>query len=352
MHQHAKAGFEGTILAAVRSRERSASRHQLGRVSTPMPLSRQERRCIRLVCRHLEQTIGGTWRTKPGPSLIWRVRGRQPTPPTPETVIYDRERTAAVEVKQLTGTLGWNSYLAAYVSLRRSLSPLSGGRYLLDLALGVTLPLDERLLKTLRKQIRAHAPTISLGETRALKFKRRGEVRCANSVGAGLVFCEHNEHTVREVGPLVTGAYQLADGGWEHQFVTSQGEADFQSKLAAACTRAAVEGAVSFEWEEEWGLTRLEGPDGVIVPAVHGAEDVGAGVAAIVAQMITQARLKFAERWADRHIVVLDMQDIIRWLGGKRMVTVALDELNASAFDGIDSVLLADGGRIDEVWSR
>ena len=58
-----------------------------------MPLSEQERRCIDFACRYLEEHYGGSW------FIQQHVDDLNLSEPTPEVIVGNSERTAAVEVK-------------------------------------------------------------------------------------------------------------------------------------------------------------------------------------------------------------------------------------------------------------
>ena len=60
-----------------------------------MPLTEQEERCVTLVCRYLSEHYGGDWSVKEN------LDDQDLPEPTPEVIVSNGVKDAAVEVKRL-----------------------------------------------------------------------------------------------------------------------------------------------------------------------------------------------------------------------------------------------------------
>ena len=99
-----------------------------------MPLSEQEQRCVGFTCRYLKEHYGGSW------SIQKYLDDLNLSEPTPEVVVSNGEKTAAVEVKRLTGDSTYQEHIASLLSNEKRLVPSCGGSYYLCPAVDFRLP--------------------------------------------------------------------------------------------------------------------------------------------------------------------------------------------------------------------
>ena len=155
-----------------------------------MPLSEQERRCVAFACRHLKDEYGGSW------SIQQDLDDLYPSEPTPEVVVTNGEKSAAVEVKRLTGDSAYQEYVASLLSNERVLVPSCGGSYYLNPPVDFHLPMPTNLRRLVKREIDRVAPTLGLGEKGAIRIPREGNVSLISETGPPFISCLHGGHTL------------------------------------------------------------------------------------------------------------------------------------------------------------
>lgn len=314
-----------------------------------MPLTQQESRCIDLARSHLAGKYGGTW------EVTDLLDDQFQADASPEALISNGSKTAAVEVKRLMGDAEFQTYLQSSFSLERYLAPSSGGCYTLNPALDFRLPMELRFRRHVKKEIERVAATLAPGQSGAIHIPRKAHVTLANDSMPGFIYCCHNSTglIVREVSTRLAGAFWLVDEGqWEHSFVTLEAKAAFHNALVASCqaTLKGDDGSVS--WVEEWELIRGEedgsSESGVWLIAVTKARSVLGSVAENVDIMLEKAKRKFETmHWADLHVLVFDNHAAIVTAGRVAEVVAGFEPEDLGA---IDLILFADKDTTTQVW--
>ena len=314
-----------------------------------MPLNPQEERAILLILPTLDTLWGASWSL---PSDRTTLDDLHPSKPTPECVISNESITAAPEVKQLFGDASTRDYFDSQRSLYRRLAPPYGGRYSLYPCFGVTRPLPEGLLRCLKKEIEEAGKHVPLGGSTVITVPRTGLLQRISDEGH-FVYCGHTQtaDAMTEVGPHVTGTYFLDETApserWEHSFIGDKARDEFYSTLIEACALTARGQPIEISWSEEWKLTRSDGEDGVFVAGMVTGWMLP-GVQEEMQRALDAASKKFDERWADRHVVVLERKepsnatvDHIKEVGPR---------LNLP--ENVDLVLLVDGDEVSQLFLR
>ena len=317
-----------------------------------MPLRSQERHCIDLALGPLGHLYGGTWRVTDGPTLDDLHKSQA----SPECLVTNGLINAAVEVKTLSGDDVERAYKEALKSLPRALDPGCDGFYVLGPAIAFRVPVDQPLLRHLRKEVRRVAQKLARGETGGVRLPRKAWVALDWAHGPGRVHCCHNysEHLFEGVGSRITGSFMLVDQHLpDHNFVTAEALAGFHAELVAACYRRTHDGSNHFEWYEEIPLLRCdeEGDDerGLDVLAVTEARHVGAAVAEALDYLLEKALKKFKRRWAERHVIVFDKAT---GSCNAERVRQALSWYTPDELSDVDLILLTDNGNVAVVWKR
>jgi hypothetical protein len=299
-------------------------------------LTDQEFRCIRLACEYLSSD-GSSWTLADGPTLD----SLHPMEPTPEVIVSDGLRTAAIEVKRLTGEAGYQTYKESLLSLRRALAPSCGGDYFLSGPVNFHLPMEGRLRRILAREIERVAPRLEVGDKAALKVERQGYIVFREWDGQRYAHCLHNygQEVLRPLTQFIEGAVFLIDEGLEHSFVTDEGRAAFTDVLRSAYEDKRFGIVNPLRWFEEWELikngdhdpTKPE-EDQVWMIAVTPARSVYASVEECMDTMMGKALAKFSgKRWADLHVIVLEVQ-----------TSLMKPERSVPVIQGIDPNDLAD----------
>jgi len=312
-----------------------------------VPLTDQERRCVKLAARYLHTTRGGEWPVPEGPTLAELGSSE----PTPEVVITNGALTAAGEVKQLRDA-PLSEYRKYLYSLNEFLTPTSRGYYRLTPARGVNLPLNKSFKKQLRREIERVARGMGPSDRRPVRVPQEALLKLVTPE-PGPVFCAHHFDTMRRFLGHLPGSFYLADEGcMEHKLLTEQGEQAFLSALGQAAQEACAKGSAHMRWYEEWALERVEGKDtdGLWFIAVTAPHNVPSTVAdAVEATLIAAVRKFLCRRWGDVQIVVLDTASPIVT---PELVTAAVTDLPPEDLDPLDVVLLADKEQTTLVWER
>lgn len=273
-----------------------------------MAASEQELRCAGLVADWLSTVSGSEWQIDDGPTLD----EQHPNQPSPDLLLIGGTRTAAVEVKRLTGDSVWNTYHASLSSLQRSLAPPGGGHWVLLPCDDFRLPMDLRTRRLVKKQIAALGH-LRPGEEDVVEIPREAAISLTRSDGPGHVWCTHTFTGGEEfalASARLDGMYFVVDEGqWEHSFVTQAARDRFVDALVEACLQRASGELARISWKEEWRLLRGDDlmPGEVDVVAVTEARSVPHANQEAVDLVYGDALAKFeGKRWADLHIVVLD----------------------------------------------
>jgi hypothetical protein len=311
-------------------------------------LSQAEQRCLHRTCRWLSDELGGDWRLEDGPVLEDDPRYQGVS--RPEARITDGARTAAVEVKALTGDLQFQRYGESLMSLKRTLRPSCGGYFFLCPWVDLRLPLGRQRIKELKREIERAAPGMTVGESRPIRVSRDAEVRIIDHNRDGPIYCSHAEPAFRRLQGQLHGAYWLIDDDQnEHRFVTDEARSDLIRSFSAAVRSNPLPRpgtTVPLHWYEEWELKRMEGSgleDGVWITAVTDAADVPASTAEILGRMLEAGLDKFHRRWADFHVLALDK----RWpLIGPEDVQFALGDFEPTELGTVNFVLLVEGDQV------
>jgi len=317
-----------------------------------MPLTSQEQHCIDLALGPLGDLYGGTWHGTQGPTLDDLHKSQA----SPECLVTNGRISAAVEVKRLTGGEVERAYKEALASLPRSLDPRCDGFYVLGPATAFHVPVDQPLLRHLRKEVRRVAPKLARGQTGGVRLPRKAWVSLDWAHGPGRVHCCHNytQHLFEGLGSGITGSFMLVDQHLpEHSFVTDEALAAFHTELIAACYRRTHGGSNHFEWYEEIPLLRCdeEGDDtrGLDVLAVTEAYHVDAAVAEALDCLLERALKKFERTWAERHVIVFDQATA---LCNAQRVGQALSWVTREELANVDLILLTHNDEVTVVWSN
>jgi hypothetical protein len=321
-----------------------------------MGLTLQERHAVDSALNKLAELFGGTWTIGDGPSLD----DLHPTEPSPECLVTNGSVDAAIEVKRLTGDAMFQAYTEALKSNKRWLAPSCGGYYMLGGAIDLRLPMDGVLRRHLKKEIERVAPELEPGgPPGVLRMPREAVLSLSpgSAGGAGLIYCCHNStgNLVSAVSGRVKGAFLLVDDGlYEHQFVTDAGRAAFEEALVAGCEARLVQ-PFRLKWVEEWPLWRCADSadgdpgdrNGVWIIATTDAREIRESVSEAVEMTVEKATRKFQQRWAAKHVIVLDREEV---MCTAERVREALTWFSAEELKVIDLVLLTEGEEVSVVW--
>jgi hypothetical protein len=261
-------------------------------------------------------------------------------------------KSAAIEVKRLTGDAVQQEYVASLLSNEKFLVPSCGGSYYLNPAVDFRLPMPTYLRRLVKREIEHVAPTLKPGSKGAIRIPRQGHVSLISESRPSLVFCNHgNSDLMRRISQNVTGKFMLVDEGLEHSFVTPEGEAAFEEAVVTACSRR-LEGKIGpFTWYEEWELARLEDEGreddegGVWIVAATDARSMQESVEECVHSVLAKAMQKFRKkRWADVQVIVLETSG----LAPASLAAHAVETFEAGDKNLIDHFLLVDGEDVIE----
>ena len=317
-----------------------------------MTLTEQELRCVERACAHLGAADGSSWRQVDGPTLD----ELHPQNASPEVIVTDGVRTAAIEVKRLTHQNF--QQLGSYVEyLRSRLAPSIGGHYWLAPPHDFKLPIDQRLIRHLKREIGRIAPTLAPGDSGSVRYPRSTYVSLIRTDVPGYIYCCHQdlEGDVSRVSNRLPGSFMLVDcDTYEHSFLTDEAREEFALALVAACEQRIATGNGPLTWNEEWGLHRFDEDDGdePHPPSVHVLAveviDVAESTTGSVTRMIDAALQKFASRrWADLHVLVLEKADGI--LPTDR-VSDAISAIDPSDLHELDLILYIDDATTTKLW--
>jgi len=275
-----------------------------------MPLTEQEKRCVNLACCYLSKHYGGNW------SIQENLDDLELQEPTPEVIVGNGTKTAAVEVKLLID-FPYRDYIAYLRSNEKHLKPPCGGSYYLCPALGFQLPMPADLRRLVKREIERVAPTLSPGQKGTIRIPRQGCISLIAESDPPVIFCLHGgpySDIMSRIRERISGKFMLMDEGLEHSFITQECKGAFEEAVVAACKGRLAGKTGPFDWYEEWDLTRIEsedgedGEDGVWIIASTGAHSMQESVEECVHYSLENAIRKFrkTQRWADLHVVVLE----------------------------------------------
>jgi len=140
----------------------------------------------------------------------------------------------------------------------------------------------------------------------------------------------------------------------DHSFVTEEASDHFISELIGACERRLTGGSNHFDWYEEIPLLRCDDENdeesGLDVLAVSEAYDVRSQVTEALDYILEKALTKFSrpERWADKHVIVLDRMD---HFCDEKHIKDAFAWYERE-LESVDLVLLADNDSISVIWAK
>ncbi len=233
--------------------------------------------------------------------------------PTPEVIVSNGEKTAAVEVKRLTGDSRYQDYIAYLWNNERFFVPSCGGSYYLCPPVDFRLPMSAALRRLVKREIERIAQTLNPGQKGAIRIPRQGHVSLIGESSPPFISCLHggpySEHMSR-LREKITGKFMLVDEGLEHSFITQECKDAFEEAVVAACKRRLEGNTGPFNWYEEWELARIDnegGENGVWIIATTDAWSMQESVEQCVHAVLNNAMRKFSGRhWADLNIIVLE----------------------------------------------
>lgn len=311
-----------------------------------MPLSEQELHCVELACKYLAATVGGSWRVESYLDELY------PGEPTPEVVATNGTVSAAIEVKRLTGDSIYQTYVESLLSNQKFLVSSCGGYYALSPPVDFRLPMTINLRRLVKREIERLAPTLGPRDSGVVRVPRERHISLVSDVGPPFIYCNHGGPYSELLKPLmerVAGKFMLVAEGLEHSFVTAEGRSAFYDAVVAACERRLKGDASPFGWYEEWELTRTEDSeedederDGVWIIATTEARNVVESVAECVYAVLSNALRKFAKRWADLHLLVLEESFHAR----EQLVAQVVAALEPDEVRGVRFILVVVGNKV------
>ncbi|MHA1169646.1 MAG: hypothetical protein ACTSRU_17600, partial [Candidatus Hodarchaeales archaeon] len=96
--------------------------------------------------------------------------------PTPEVTVGNGKRTAAIEVKRLTGDSTYQEYIASLLSNQKFLVPSCGGSYYINPAVDFRLPMPANLRRVVKREIERVASTLGPGQKGTIQISRQGHI--------------------------------------------------------------------------------------------------------------------------------------------------------------------------------
>ena len=312
-----------------------------------MPLTDQEQQCIDFACRYLEEHYGGIW------SIRELLDDQNQSEPTPEVILSNGEKTAAIEVKRLIGDSTWQEYVAALLSNADYLVPSCGGYYYLSPPIDFRRPMERRLRQLVKKEIERVAPTLGSGQIDAIRIPREGRISLISKSGPPFINCHHSgpfSGLLAQMKEKITGIFMLIDEGLEHSFVTQKFISEFEDAVLTACKNRLEGDNDPFSWDEEWELKRVEDGgederDGVWMIATTDARSMSESVEQCVHMVLDKAMQKFrVKRWAEIQIIVLESS--INAPAG--LAAKAVENFNPSDRDLVNHFLIVDGNDVNE----
>ena len=313
-----------------------------------MAPSKEERRCASAVCRHLSEQTNREWTPD-----TWLDLGRDSVR-SPDVLLSDGVSKIALEITQLTAGQRFESHDRAEYSLHRKLAPDRTRSLTLFPPPTLELPLDKKLVRSLKAPIKTAADTLRVGGWSSVLMPRRATIRYLGPHSFGYVFCHHgDDHHLEGLERRIEGIYCLEDGGSpHHQFISEQRLLEFREDLVRLCRESEQSGQATIKWREEWPIYRgqdsTDGNGGVFLSVVV-AGFLEAAAIESVDKAIQHAKAKFQNGASGtRNAVALDAN---KQRGHLTIQTfeLAIKRLAASDTAPLDVVFLVGG---DEVQYR
>lgn len=313
-----------------------------------MTLSAQEARCVRLACDFLSRRDGTTWGITPGPTLD----SLYPNEPSPEVLVSDGRRDAAIEVKELHGSSNLIEHTASTMSLMRTMVPSCGGSYHVMPPSGLHLPIEKALRRRVAREIERVSPSLSVGESGVLLMPRQGYLVFRAHPSNRDVHCIHNDgrSLLEPLVSVVKGdLYLIDDRDPEHSFVTEQARSAFLSTLQTAYEEGRCSSADMLSWNEEWMIGKDgDDDDEVFFLTVTEAFDVASSVEECLDTILSKALAKFdSRRWASEHIIVLEVATSL--MSPDRSLPV-ISEFEQELKGVVDLVLVVDDEEVHQAY--
>lgn len=277
--------------------------------------------------------------------------------PTPEVIVTNTEKTAAVEVKRLIGDSTYQDYIAFLRNNERFLVPSCGGSYYICPAVDFRLPMAVDLRRLVKREIGRIAPTLRPGQKGAIRIPRQGHISLIAESNPPFISCLHGgpySDLMNRLREKISGKFMLIDEGLEHSFITQECKDAFEEAVVTACKRSLEGKTDSFNWYEEWELARIDNIDSedggraqgsVWIIATTGARSMPASVEECVHAVLGNAMRKFRrKRWADFNIIVLETSA----LSPASLAAHAVETFMPEDKDLINHFLLVEGEDVNE----
>ncbi len=297
-------------------------------------MNRRETLCVNAVVKHRGSLTGIAWSIE-----VPDLDARHPDRPSPECIITDGSETAAVEVKGLRGPQDQNDFFGGLNYLGRLLVPSTPGHFVLGPPYDNSPRWGKKFIRLLKREIEKVARKLEIGERGFLRIPRRCRVVMGNDAGAYLSCYHGHREPLRQLAASVKGTFMVIDEDGCAALETDEGKLRYSDAIGLACAEAKRARSDAWaEWSDEWPIWRLDaGESFVEVIAVWGAFSVPAAVEETIWKAIEDGKRKFVDRWASRHILLLDSQFALTDVDRVRDV---VDTLVPDAFGDIDEVLL------------
>ena len=314
-------------------------------------MNKRETICVNALLRHLKRETGAVWSISDD-----ALDTRYPDRRTPECIIIDRNDTAAVEVKALKGPQDQSDFFGDLKYLKRVLAPQTPGHVIIGPPYDNSPRWDPKFIRLLKADIERVAPTLQPGgEKGYLNIPRRCRVVRANERGAWASCYHGRPEPLRAAGELVSGMYMLID----EEACASVDSHDARHAFIAAVTSACNEvkngeADVWVKWLDVWPIWRLPRRESSVeVIAVWGAFSVPAAVNQTIWKAVQDGKRKFDERWANRHILLLDSQFHFTDVDAVKAVLGDAPQGDfAAAYGEIDEIVLYWDKRIWPVFRK
>ena len=173
-----------------------------------MSLTEQEQKCIDLAHSHLAETYGGIWTVESDLDEEHQSR------PTPEVISTNGDKSAAIEVKQLTGDRMQREFEERQLSDETYLTPSCGGYYSLYSPANIRIHGNKKLRRRVKREIDRVAPSLAPEEVDMVLVPRVGRISPMSGSGAPYVHCGHMgpfHPLAQRLGERTGGRFMLVD---------------------------------------------------------------------------------------------------------------------------------------------
>ncbi len=275
---------------------------------------------------------------------MWLDLGRD-AERSPDVLLSDGVNKIALEITQLTAGQRFEDHDHAEYSLHRNLAPDLKRTFTLFPPPTLELPLDKKLVRSLKDPIRTAADTLRVGSWSSVLIPRLATIRYLGPHSFGYVFCHHVDVSHLDgLGRRIDGIYCLEDGGSpHHRFISEQRLLEFREHLVRLCHESQQSGQATIKWREEWPIYRgqdsTDGKGGVFLSVVV-AGFLEAAAIESVDKAIQHGKAKFQD-WDSgiRKAVALDASKQRRHLTIQTFEW-AIERLKASDIAPLDLVFL------------